>query len=116
MKRVNNLSAEWLRLAREALIAREHEVCPAVATIVINSKDDFDADSFRTEMDRLLDDCRYDSTETVATTIFPYSLWNRKAHRSQLFDRYFAMSQIIRKSNPRGVYFERLMSYPGIKG
>lgn len=116
MKRLNNLSAEWLRLVREALVARNRQVSPAVATVIIESTADFEPDLFRTDMDQVLDDCRYDSTETVATTIFPHSLWNPKAPRSQLFDRYFAMSRIIRKRNPRGVYFERLMSYPGIKG
>jgi hypothetical protein len=116
MKRVNNLSAEWLRLAKEALVTPNRQVSPAVATVIIESSADLAPDLFRNDVDQLLDDCRYDSTETVATTIFPYSLWNPRAPRSQLFDRYFAMSPIIRKRNPRGVYFERLMSYPGLKG
>ncbi len=116
MKRVSNLSIAWLRLVAHALATPGHEILPAVATIECHSLESIEQDSFRLEMDRLLNECRYGSTETVASTIFPSSLWNRKARREDLFDRYFALLPIIRKHNPRGVYFERLMSYPGSKG
>lgn len=115
MKKLNNLSSQWLRLAQEAIHSTGHEVSPAVVTIDFNSTDDFERDLLRNDMDRLLDRCRYGSTESVAATIFPYSLWNPKTPRTNLFDRYFAILPRVRKYNPRGVYFERMISYPGAK-
>lgn len=115
MKRISNVSSEWLRLVTESLVSSGHEVCPAIATIRCGSKDGSLDDSFRADLDELLGSCSYATTGTVASTIFPHFLWNPNRSRKELTERYFRILPTIRKSNPRGVYFERLISYPGLK-
>src|SRR5580692_9665912 len=115
MKDVTSLSAEWLRLGMMCLSSSRHELSPAVAVIPVDPDDAYDSDPCRRELDAILDQFGYGSTDTVATTIFPYYLWNPNAPRAELFERYFRLLPRIRKLNRRGVYFERLTSYPGIK-
>jgi hypothetical protein len=53
------------------------------------------------------------STETVASTIFPRSLWNPNSSRHQLYERYLRMlPQLIKakRGNRHGLYFARLIS------
>ena len=55
------------------------------------------------------------SCQTVASTIFPTSLWNPEAGRNELYDRYQRIFRRVRK-HPRnrfGVYFQRLIGYGG---
>jgi hypothetical protein len=115
MKDVTSLSAVWLELGMMCLNSSRHELSPAVAVIPVDPDDAYDNDPCRRELDNILDQFGYGTTDTVATTIFPYYLWNPKAPRTELFDRYFRLLPRIRKLNRRGVYFERLISYPGIK-
>lgn len=53
------------------------------------------------------------SCDEVANTIFPISLWNPQAERSQLYERYLRiMPRVLRKRrNRHGVYFQRLISF-----
>lgn len=53
------------------------------------------------------------SCETVASTIFPTSLWNPQSDRQQLYDRYRNIFGRVRKCPPNrnGVYFQRLIGY-----
>lgn len=116
MKAVSCLSTEWLRLGMMCLGSPHHEVSPAVAVIPVEPNQAYNDDPCRRDLDGILDEFGYGSTDTVATTIFPHYLWNPKAPRSELFERYFRLLPRIRKVNKRGVYFERLISYPGVKG
>ncbi len=115
MKNLTSLSAVWLRLGMTCLSSPHHELSPAVAVISVDQDDAYDTDPCRSELDGVFKEFGYGSTDTVATTIFPYYLWNPKAPRGQLFERYFRLLPRIRKLNRRGVYFERLISYPGNK-
>ena len=115
MKNVTSLTTEWLRLTSACLSSSHHELSPAVAVISVESEEAYNSDPLRRDLDAVLDQIGYGSTDTVATTIFPFFLWNPKAPRSQLFDRYFRLLPRVRKHNKRGVYFERLISYPGAK-
>lgn len=115
MRHINRLSSEWLRLVSVALNSRGREVCPAVATVQCASDDDYGDDALRQDLDQLLDDCSFAKTDTVASTIFPHFLWNPNSPRERLRERYFKILPRIRKQNPRGTYFERLVSYPGTK-
>lgn len=53
------------------------------------------------------------SCETVASTIFPTSLWNARSDREQLYDRYRNIFARVKKCPPNrnGVYFQRLIGY-----
>jgi len=116
MNSITSLSREWLRLARAASNANRCEISPAVATIEVDAEEAYGSDACRCQLDELLEACGYGTSNTVATTIFPYYLWNPRAPRSRLFDRYIKLLPRIRKHNRRGVYFERLISYPGKRG
>jgi hypothetical protein len=50
---------------------------------------------------------------TVASTIFPYSMWNPNLPREKLFERYRAALPGIKKckQNINGVYFERFIAH-----
>lgn len=57
--------------------------------------------------------------ETVAGTIFPESVWLlSKGDRQKFFDEYKKTLPFIRRrqANRRGVYFQRLIAYPGHNG
>ena len=53
------------------------------------------------------------SCNEVANTIFPNSLWNPRANRQQLYDRYLQiMPRVLRdRRNRCGVYFQRLIAF-----
>ena len=51
---------------------------------------------------------------TVASTIFPLSVWNPARPRADLYTRYRALRPRMRRDprNRRGMYFERMINYP----
>ena len=53
------------------------------------------------------------SCHEVANTIFPQSLWNPRAKRQQLYERYLRiMPRVLRdRRNWHGVYFQRLIAF-----
>lgn len=67
---------------------------------------------------RLLDGWSKNSVDTVASTIFPYSLWRRGQPASELFDRYERIWPHIRKAraNTNGTYFRRLTAFESDRG
>jgi thymidylate synthase len=71
----------------------------------------------RSALDQTLAESGMGSVQTVASTIFPSSLWNPSRPKEQLFARYMAAFPKIRKcrSNNRGTYFQRLINYPSFK-
>ncbi len=73
---------------------------------------------FRDRLNQLLDQHEKASVETVSRTIFPDGLWNPKAPRQQLYDRYLKVLPKLRhcSKNKKGHYFERLINFPGTKG
>jgi len=73
---------------------------------------------FRDQLNRILDQHEKASVETVSRTIFPGGLWNPRAPRQQLYERYHKVLPKLRscRKNNKGHYFERLISFPGKKG
>lgn len=67
-----------------------------------------------TALDRLLARRGWQSTETVANTIFPAQLAATARDRAHLYARYRALVPRLRRlpANKRGLYFERLIAYP----
>lgn len=90
------------------------EVVPLLVTI---NQPDADVSPEITELRQLLDTdlaTKNRSTcETVASTIFPVSMWNQNLPREQLFDRYKRALPQIRKcpQNHNGTYFERMIQH-----
>lgn len=66
-------------------------------------------------LDRFLVARGWQDTLTVANTIFPSALAASSATRGDLYDRYQRMLPRLRRATPKnskGIYFERLISYP----
>lgn len=109
-----NLSKAWVRALKAATPKGKKEIVPLVVSITgFDDGGNFiEDDNIRTLTDSHLSSAGLQSIETVAGTIFPYSLWNPKASRAQLFDRYSRMLPKLKKHhlNNQGIYFERMIS------
>jgi hypothetical protein len=110
-----SLSIAWARAVRIARRRSESEIGPL--TISITSFDNQgvveEAPSIRHAIDALLSTASKQTIETVANTIFPASLWNPRASRDQLYERYARVTPRIKHAstkNRRGVYFDRMIT------
>ena len=110
----NNLSLAWGRAARLVAHAGAGEVGSlAVAITGFSTQGDAVEDNgIRFELERLLRARHQQSVETVSNTIFPSSLWNPAAPRSDLFERYERIVPKLKKyrANMHGTYFDRMVS------
>ncbi len=110
-----NLSMGWAQ-ALKLTSARGHsELAPLIVAITgFDADGDFQEDSgIRAELDSLLVGTGKQTVDTVANTIFPFSLWNPSAGREALFHRYLRIVPRLRRAshkNNRGIYFERMMT------
>jgi hypothetical protein len=109
----NNLSVAWTEVFFHLMARGIDEVSPAVITIR-----DFDERSLPREVPSIqaaIDSVNKQSCRTVASTIFPNSLWNQTAtdDAKLLYARYEAVWKTIAKcrANGKGVYFRRLTAY-----
>ena len=110
-----NLSVAWARALRVASAPGRKEVGPLVVSVTGFDK----AGAFqeepriRRELDAVLQRESMQGVETVAGTIFPWSMWNPSAPRGQLFERYQKIAQRLRRAsnkNRRGIYFDRMIA------
>jgi thymidylate synthase len=109
-----NVSYAWATAFNELAQAPMHEIVPLVVCIT-----GFDAgivredQRIRTLLDTELRTHRMQSIRTVASTIFPSSLWNPHNPPQDLFDRYARVLPRIRKHrlNCYGIYFERMIRF-----
>lgn len=113
-----DLSKAWAKAVLHVIDHAGKEISPLVLSVTgfdDNGKPTEDAE-VRHALDNLLLAKEMLNVEGVAFTIFPQRLWElSQGDREQLFElyrdafpRYQAMN---RKSNGRGLYFERLISY-----
>lgn len=108
----SNISYAWARAVRTAL-ARKGEVSP----LIISVAGDFNAgrppndQKVEEKLDVLLKNEGGLSINRVANTLFPQSLWNPLQPRARLYERYLQLWPKIKRSNPNGHYFRRLVSY-----
>ncbi len=108
-----NFSRAWgrafLNLARPAL----NEIIPLQVTIELQRDAPLEMQSIRDALDSELRSQKLPSTETVASTIFPTSMWNPALPRDNLFERYLRALPSIKKfpQNRNGLYFERFIAY-----
>ena len=110
-----NLSVAWGRALRAASSPGRKEIGPLIVSITgFDNAGLFQEDpNIRKELDAVLVSENLQTVNTVANTIFPISMWNQAAPRSQLFDRYQKIvPRLVKGSNKnrRGIYFERMIS------
>jgi hypothetical protein len=110
-----DLAIAWGRALEAATQPVVRDLLPLVVSITgFSTAGDVTEDpTIRASLDRALRLQGKQSIETVANTIFPRSLWNPTAPRSQLFSRYRAILPKLHRASPKnrhGLYFERMLS------
>lgn len=109
----DNLSVAWAKVFLRS-ISQSKEIIPLIVMVNdLNNNSGWEDMAIRRILDNYLKKMGKQSCNTVANTIFPESLWNPKAGKEQLYERYFQILPMIRKcpKNKYGVYFERLIAY-----
>ena len=109
-----NLSRAWARVFLALMEPGVEEIIPLVVTVKdITDIQSIEIPSIRQALDQtLLRNDKY-SCQTVASTIFPRSLWNSAFPREHLFKRYSAILPQLKKhkGNSYGLYFQRLIAH-----
>lgn len=116
-----NLSDAWAKALVKSHLAPGGVLAPAIiefpAPICGELLEDED---IRVIVDRHLAGLAHpEKIETVAGTIFPYSIWRwARGDRHKFFDAYCAsIPRILRcQGNSNGVYFARMVAFPGQNG
>lgn len=115
----SNLSEAWLEVFRRVTKPGVKKLTPLVV-IITDVKNGQAAEDYkvREELDAALKQAGECSCQTVASTIFPNSLWNKNQGRERFFERYRRILPEIKKCPPNrnGVYSERLIAFRMKKG
>lgn len=107
-----NLSEAWAKAFLRVASTKKCELGPLVVTIDttfgLHERKDI-----RVLLDCALAEAGEPSVETVASTIFPRSLWNSNLSRVALYDRYDRIWSQLQKipQNRRGTYFRRFTAF-----
>jgi len=109
-----NLSHAWARAFLEVVQPGASEI--NLLTVVVKDFVDQPPEvlSIRDKLDAAI--CKHGNMtcHTVASTIFPLSLWNPKLERQQLYNRYLRILPDLKRANQQnrhGLYFERLIAF-----
>jgi thymidylate synthase len=109
----NNLSFAWAEIFFRLMEAGASELAPAVITI-----SEFDERAMPVqipEIQRAIDGVNTQTCRTVASTIFPNSLWfpDSDDNAQRLYARYEKVWPVLKKcrANSHGVYFRRLTAF-----
>lgn len=117
--RAGSLDDAWLGACGAAVRSPGREASPLVVSIdgLGNAVGTRSSDVGQ-ELDRLYAANGMGSVETVANTIFPSGIWNPRRPKEELFARYLKIVPRLRRypKNRHGLYFERLINFPGRKG
>lgn len=109
-----SLDEAWVAAVDAACTSRGHEVSPLLVTFEASPDErPVACDGLRRALNEALVSSGHATVETVANTLFPNSLWNPQMNRQKLFRRYLKILPTLREYNRRGLYFERLINYPG---
>lgn len=112
-----NLSRGWARAFLYALDHSGNTISPLILSISgfqeTGAQEDHDV---RTELDKVLEAEGHLTISDVAYTIFPQRLWELAGGDRQKLFSYYRMAfpryqAMNRRSNRRGLYFERMVSY-----
>jgi thymidylate synthase len=110
----NNLSEAWAKAFLKTMEPGFTEIAPLIVTV--KGFTDGIADEvhlIRNALDDALLKQGKSSCDTIASTIFPQSLWNPNRKRQLLYDRYTNIQPRITKcpANKFGIYFNRLIAF-----
>jgi thymidylate synthase len=107
-----NVSHAWARAFITCATSQHQEILPLVVRIgtTFGYRED---EKIRNMLDVALQQKQAKPIGEVANTIFPDSLWNRRASRETLFSRFTRIWPRIRKSeaNRYGHYFRRMIAF-----
>lgn len=109
-----NFSLAWARAFLTLMQPGLDELVPLQVTITgLEGNQPPEMPAIRQALDADLKAKKKFSSETVAGTIFPQSMWNPDMPRDRLFDRYHAALPALKKfkQNIYGMYFERFTAY-----
>jgi len=108
-----NLSLAWTEIFFQLMERGASEIAPAVITI--SELDEHSLPVQVPEIQRAIDGVNKQSCRTVASTIFPNSLWAPDAEddAKRLYTRYEKVWPVVAKcrANSKGVYFRRLTAF-----
>lgn len=110
----SNLSIAWARALIVANRRGYSEIAPLVVSITgFDDEQEFvEEPGIRALLDGLLKQKGLRGVDTVASTIFPQSMWNPKMPRQALFARYGKIASHLKEkwpANRHGLYFERMI-------
>src|SRR5205823_12306755 len=108
-----NLSLAWARAFSALMSPGVNEIFPLQVTIEVKRDRPIETQTIRDALDSELRTCQHALSETVASTIFPISMWNPALPREKLFERYLRALPSLKKfpQNRNGLYFERFIAY-----
>lgn len=109
-----NLSHAWVAALSEIIDAPSHEIVPLVVCVTgFDHSVVHEDQGVRALLDAALRAERLQSIRTVASTIFPSSLWNPNNPPQDLFQRYERLLPRLHRCplNRNGIYFERMIRY-----
>lgn len=109
----SNLSLGWAQVFLRVYDQPGLEVRPIHLMLDLSNSEPLETDEIRKKLDAHLHSNRKFKSETVASTIFPTSMWNAMRPRKDLFDRYLSALPQLKKcsQNHNGIYFERMIKY-----
>lgn len=114
----SNLSHAWATAFLSSLVPSTREIVPLTLTVGgFREGHPIEDETIRAALDEALIALRLPACNTVASTIFPETMWNPRRPRAELFERYLRLLPSIKKSRPhlnnKGTYFSRLIAYGG---
>lgn len=110
-----SLSIAWAKAVRIASAPGKKEISPLVVSMTgfDGQGNPTETPAIRDALDLVLEQRQKQTVETVASTLFPYRMWNRTRPRIELFDRYKKILPKLRKASTKnryGLYFERMIN------
>lgn len=111
--RENNISVAWERALSALMTPGVSEIVPLQVLIEICDDHPVELENIREALDCELRANHQPLIDTVASTIFPLSMWNPELPREKLFERYLCVLPALKKvpQNRNGLYFERFIAY-----
>lgn len=109
-----NVSTAWALAFSEIVDTPKHEIVPLVVCVTGFDENVVQEDlRVHALLDAELRGHGMQSIRTVASTIFPSSLWNPDRPPQELFDRYMRVLPRLHKCrlNRSGLYFERMIRF-----
>lgn len=110
-----SLSVAWGKALQTLCTPGRTEITPLIVSITGFNKDASaeETPSIRSALDQYLAQEGHQSVETVASTIFPFHMWNRADNKGKLFERYLKILPRLHaasRKNQHGIYFERMIT------